>query len=71
MTKKMEQDMSTVAPHFFWVLMIVMGTSEIISLRNSSIIFFLTSEQKYHYTQMRLVWEAYWWWEDRHISCRY
>jgi len=32
--------------------------------------FFLTPEQKYHYAQMKLAGEAYWWWEDNHINCR-
>jgi len=34
--------------------------------------FFLTSEQKYRYVQMRIVGKAYWWWEDshNHIDCQ-
>jgi len=30
--------------------------------------FVLTSEQKNHYTQMKLVRHAYWWWKDNHID---
>ena len=32
--------------------------------------FVLTSEQKCHYAQMRLVGESYWWWKDSRTSCQ-
>ena len=33
--------------------------------------FSLIHEQKCRYAQMKLIEEAYWWWEDSHIDCRY
>jgi len=33
--------------------------------------FSLTPEQKCRYAQMKLAGEAYWWWKDNHIDCRY
>ena len=33
--------------------------------------FILTSKQKYHHTQMRLVGYAYLWWRDSHIDDQY
>jgi len=37
--KEVERDIFTVVPHF-WVIIIVLGMSGKISLRNSSVIFF-------------------------------
>ena len=57
----------------FGVLMIVMTMRSGKIILKTIQLFSLTSEQKYHYTQMKLVGQTYWWWKDIHIDyqCRF
>ena len=59
--KEVEQDMYMAVPHF-WGSHNRYGYEEWEShLEEFFSYFFLISEQKYHYAQMRLVGDAYWW----------
>jgi len=49
--------------------MIILGMrSKKMILNNFFSYFGLTSKQKYHYAQMKLVGQAYWWWKDNHVN---
>ena len=50
--------------------MIVMGMSRQIILKKNFSYFRQKSKQKHCYAQIRLVEEAYWWWQDNHVNCR-
>jgi len=53
----------------FGVLIIILGMrSGKMMLKNFFSYFVVTSEQNYHYAQMKLVGQAYWWWKDSRID---